>query len=101
MKLVARRRPRLADNDLGQHLLVGLLESRAGKRRDHLCDRLLGKLVEPEPSDIRPGPATDQGDLRPLALDDPEGGVQRDRVPDDLDRLLEAVTRTRELRASV
>jgi hypothetical protein len=36
----------MRDNDLGHHLLVGLLESRAGKRRDHLCDRLLGKLVE-------------------------------------------------------
>ena len=68
---VTRRRPRLADYDLGHHLLVGLLESRAGKRRDHLGDRLLGEPVNSEANDVRARPGADQGDFRTLALDNP------------------------------
>ena len=50
--------------------VVSHLEPRTGERRDDLGDRLRGKLSDPEADDVRPGSGADQGELRPLALDD-------------------------------
>jgi hypothetical protein len=76
----ALRRPGDRVDELFEERLVEIV---AGKRLDRLRNKIRRQLIESHTNDIHTGADMDQRNLGALARCDADGGVQRDRVPDD------------------